>query len=114
MPSTADIYRNPMRDLLEDPVMPVHFASVESGHGIHPLLKALRREVSGDEVTAARRGMATDRGVTAEVFRTLFAGQTGELLLARVWAGEVGNGFMLGQDRIGRVSILFGRKTTPR
>ena len=94
--------------------MPVLFGSAESGHGIHCLLKALRHKVPSVEVTAAHRGILTDRGVMAEVFRTLFAGQTGELLLARAWAGEVRDGFMLGQGRIGLVSIFFGRKTTPR
>jgi hypothetical protein len=57
-------------------VMPVLFGSAESGHGIHCPLKALRHKVPSVEVTAARRGILTDRGVMAEVFRTLFAGHT--------------------------------------
>ena len=114
VPSTDEIYRNLTRDLQDDLVVPVLFGSAENGHGIHRLLKALRHEVPDVGVTAARRSIRTDRGVAAEVFRTQFAGQTGKLSLARVWAGEVRDGLTLGQDRIGGVSTLFGRKATAR
>ncbi|EYD78200.1 Translation elongation factor G-related protein [Rubellimicrobium mesophilum DSM 19309] len=114
VPSTDDIYQNLTRDLQDDLVVPVFFGSAENGNGIHRLLKALRHEVPASEVTAARRGISTDQGPTAEVFRTLFAGQTGKVSLARVWAGEIRDGLTLGRDRIGGVSALMGRKSTSR
>lgn len=114
VPSTDAIYQNLTQDLQKDLVVPVFFGSAENGHGVHRLLKALRHEVPGPDVTAARRGIRTDRGATAEVFRTQFAGQAGKLSLARIWAGEVRDGMSLGPDRIGGISRLFGRRAVAR
>lgn len=114
VPPTGEIYDSLARDLAGDLVVPVLFGSAENGHGVHRLLKALRHEVPGPGATAARRGIPTDRGPVAEVFRTAFAGQAGKVSLARVWAGEVRDGMTLGRDRVGGLAAPFGRKAAPR
>jgi translation elongation factor 2 (EF-2/EF-G) len=113
VPSTDEIYANLTRDLQKDLIVPVFFGSAENENGIRRLLKALRHEAPGAEVTADRLGIAT-AGTMAQVFKTVYAGQSGKISLARIWSGEVKDGIGLGQDRVGAVLSLMGRKTAPR
>lgn len=114
VPSGTEIYANLTRDLQADLVVPVFFGSTENGNGIHRLWKALRHEAPGAGTTAARLGLAPGKGAVARVFKTLHAGQSGKLSIARVWRGEIRDGSALGQDRVGSVLSLLGRKTLPK
>lgn len=113
-PPTDEIYDSLARDLRADLVVPVFFGSAENGNGMQRLLKALRHEAPGPEDTAERLGIDTAAGPVAQVFRTLYYGQFGKLSLARIWAGEVKDGLVLGRDRVGSVNALFGRKPSAR
>lgn len=113
VPSTDAIYANLTRDLQQDLIVPVFFGSAENGNGIRRLLKALRHEAPGAAATAERLGIAR-AGTMAQVFKTIYAGQSGKISYARVWAGEVRDGLTLGQDRVGAVLSCLGRKTAPK
>lgn len=113
VPSTDEIYASLTRDLQKDLIVPVFFGSAENENGIRRLLKALRHDAPGVEATADRLGIAPE-GTMAQVFRTVYVGQSGKMSLVRVWSGELRDGMTLGQDRVGSVNALMGRKTTPK
>ena len=114
VPSTGEIYATLTRDLQGDLVVPVLFGSAEGGNGVHRLLKAMRHEAPGVAVTAKRQGVSATDAVVARVFKTVYAGQSGKLSIARVWVGEVRDGMTLGSDRVGSIMGLFGAKTTAK
>ncbi|WP_420022870.1 elongation factor G [Cereibacter azotoformans] len=113
VPSTDEIYANLTRDLQKDLIVPVFFGSAENENGIRRLLKALRHEAPGVEATAERLGIAP-AGTMAQVFKTIHAGQSGKMSMVRIWSGEVRDGITLGQDRVGSVMALTGRRTSAR
>lgn len=116
VPSTDEIYANLARDLARDLVVPVFFGSAENGNGINRLLKALRHEAPGPDDTAARLGVGAgqDGGPVAQVFKTLWAGQSGKLSVVRVWQGRLAEGAVLGSDRVGGLQALTGRRMAAR
>ncbi|MGV8989271.1 MAG: elongation factor G [Cypionkella sp.] len=114
IPSTSEIYETLTADLQRDLVVPVLFGSAENGNGVHRLLKAMRHEAPEVAVAAKRQGVTDANAITAEVFKTVYAGQSGKLSYVRVWAGEVREGMSLGLDRVGSVMGLFGAKTTAK
>ena len=118
VPSTDEIYRNLTNDLQLDLIVPVFFGSAENENGIRRLLKALRHEAPGVAATARRLGGAAGPGAAggtvAQVFKTLYAGQSGKMSIARIWSGEVREGMVLGRDRVGSLATLIGRRASPR
>jgi elongation factor G len=109
-PSPGEIYASLTRDLQQDQIVPVFFGSAEGMHGITRLLKALRHEAPGPDVTAARHGIDGDGETCARVFKSVHAQHTGKLSLARVWRGEITDGMTLNGDRVSGVNRLFGAK----
>ncbi|EEW24335.1 elongation factor G [Rhodobacter ferrooxidans] len=114
VPSTDEIYANLVRDLQQDLIVPVFFGSAEQENGITRLWKALRHEAPGVAVTAQRLGIDPAGGTQAQVFKTVYAGQSGKMSLARVWAGDLRDGMPLGNDRLGSIGSPLGKKITAR
>ncbi len=112
-PAPDEIYASLARDLKEDLVVPVFFGAAEHENGVRRLWKALRHDCPGPEATAARLALPKAKPL-AQVIKTFQSGQAGRAALARVWAGEVKDGLVLGHDRVGSVSAAMGRKYTPK
>ncbi|MCB2100173.1 MAG: elongation factor G [Rhodobacterales bacterium] len=108
-PSTDEIYDNLTRDLQQDLIVPVVFGSAEQDHGITRLMKILRHEAPGHEVTAQRLGVSGG-GTQVQVFKTLHAGHTGKLSFGRLWSGDLADGATLAGTRIGGLYRMFGQK----
>ncbi|AWD20520.1 elongation factor G [Fuscovulum blasticum] len=113
-PAPQEIYGSLARDLEQDLVVPVFFGAAEFENGVRRLWKALRHDAPSPAATAARLGLPEGSGPMVQVFKTFQSGQAGRSALARVWRGEVKDGQTLGQDRVGSVSSVLGRKTTPK
>lgn len=113
VPSTDEIYANLTKDLQQDLIVPVFFGSAENENGINRLLKALRHEAPEVTSTVERLG-ASVSGNMAQVFKTVHAGHSGKMSLARVWSGEIKDGMTLDGDRIGGISSLLGKTTTKK
>jgi len=113
VPSTDEIYANLTKDLQQDLIVPVFFGSAENENGINRLLKALRHETPEVATTAERLG-ASVSGNMAQVFKTVHAGHSGKMSLARVWSGEIKDGMTLNGDRVGGISSLLGKTTTKK
>ncbi|MSO85426.1 MAG: elongation factor G [Rhodospirillales bacterium] len=108
VPPPAAIYETLARDLAEAKVVPVFFGSADYDHGVRRLLKALRHEAPEAGAVAKRLGLGPTKGAAAAVFKTLYAGHTGKLSLARVLAGEIAEGASLGGVRVGGLLRLLG------
>jgi elongation factor G len=105
------------KDLKEGLICPVLLGSAEKGNGIIRLLKALRHEAPFVAETAARlklEGVAS----AAHIFKTFYTPHGGKLSIARVLAGEFGDGTIVkgasAEERIAGVFSLVGETTRKR
>jgi elongation factor G len=99
-------------------VCPVLLGVATRANGILRILKAIRHESLGIEVTAKRLGVKGS-DPTAYVFKTFQTQHGGKMSLARVLAGQIGDGVTLQTTggEVGRVSgvlKLFGQTTEKR
>jgi elongation factor G len=108
-PPRDRIFADLSRELAEGLITPVLFGSAEHGNGVGRLLKALRHESPGVADTAARLGLAANGGAVAQVLKTFHTAHGGKLSLARILAGEIGDGatFYGGRGQDARAAGLF-------
>ena len=109
VPSSDEVYSNLTKDLHENLIVPVFFGSVEHDNGVIRLLKALRHETPEHAAVAERIG-ATAIGPSAQVFKTMYAGQVGKLSIVRVLSGVINDGMTLNGERVSGVYHLSGHK----
>jgi len=102
-PAPEEIYRPLHSGEASGTVISVLLGAAEHNNGIQPLWKALRHDVPGPEVAAARRGIAAEGPPLAQVFRTLHAGHAGRLSWARIWRGPLKDGTPLDGHRAGGI-----------
>ena len=107
-PPPDEVYQSLAKDLAEDLIVPVFFGSADQDHGITRLLKALRHEVPGPEVTAARQGIGPAGPALARVFKTIHAQHTGKLSVARVWRGEFTEGGVVDGHKVSNLYSMSG------
>lgn len=112
-PAPAEVYASLARELEHDLLVPVLFGAAEHENGVRRLWKALRHDCPAPEATLARLGLPAGTPMV-QVVKCFQAGQAGRSALARIWRGEVKDGMTLGPDRVGSVSVPFGRKFTPK
>ncbi len=112
VPPPADIYGQLTKDFADGLIVPVLLGAADQDHGIRRLLKALRHEVPDVAATAARRGVEPGGEPVVQVFKTLYAAQSGKLSLSRVWRGELGEGATLNDARVGGIVSLVGMSQT--
>jgi elongation factor G len=99
VPAKEEIYQQLSKDLAADLIVPVMLGAAEKDSGVHRLLKALRHDVPGPEVTAKRLGI--DGGEpTAVIFKTSNQQHAGKLSLVRVFGGKIADGATLNGQRI--------------
>ena len=106
-PPKDEIYTYLTRELQADRIVPVFLGAAEQNHGVLRLLKALRHEAPGPEVTLERLGGA-DGDPLLQVFKTYHMPHTGKLSVARVWRGSVTDGATFGDHRVSGLSQLVG------
>jgi elongation factor G len=107
-PTTAEIYTDLRKDLAAGAVSEVLLGSAENAGGVRRLWKALRHDTPMSSETLARKGMAADGSVQAQVFKTVHAGHTGKLSFARIWRGTIKDGATLGGTRLGGIYRMPG------
>jgi len=88
-------------------VVPVLMGSATRTNGVLRLLKALRHEAPGVESTAERLGVTGESA--AYVLKTFNSAHAGKMSVARVLAGQIGDGLTLSspEREAGRVSGTF-------
>ncbi len=116
-PPRDRVFDDLAREFREGLIVPVLLGSAENGNGIVRLLKVLRHEAPFVADTVKRIGL---EGVTsaAHVIKTMYSAHGGKLSIARVLAGDVGDGTEVigphGDDRAAGVFSLVGAQTTKR
>ncbi|MBX3552014.1 MAG: elongation factor G [Pseudolabrys sp.] len=117
-PPRDKVFDDLSKELREGLVCPVLIGAASRTNGVLRLMKAIRHEVNGVAQTAQRLGVGGGDTV-AVVVKTLHTQHGGKMSIARVLAGEAGDGttFINQKGDTGRVSgvfKLFGQQTEKR
>ena len=102
-PTPDELYRDMRKDLLAGSVIEVLVGAAEHSNGVRRLWKALRHDTPDPAETAERREIVPGGAARAQVFKTVYAGHTGKLSYARIWAGTISDGAQLGGTRLGGI-----------
>jgi elongation factor G len=108
-PPRDAIFDDLAKELRERQVVPVLLGVASRQNGILRLLKALRHEAPGVAETAARLGVAANGDAVALVLKTFHTAHGGKMSVARLLAGQAGDGttFHTPEAEAGRVSGVF-------
>jgi elongation factor G len=109
-PPRDKIFDDLTRELREGLVCPVLMGTATRANGVLRLMKALRHESPGIADTAKRLGVkAAGSEAVAYVLKTQNTTHGGKMSIARVLAGQAGDGTTLlsGDDEAGRVAGVF-------
>ncbi len=107
-PPRDRVFDDLAKDVREGQVCSVLMGVATRANGILRLLKALRHELAGVEATARRLGLKGNDAV-GYVLKTFHTQHGGKLSVARVLAGQIGDGTTLSTPvgEVGRVSGVF-------
>jgi elongation factor G len=109
-PPRDKVFDDLTHELRDSLVCPVLLGTATRTNGVLRLMKALRHESPGIAETAKRLGVKAAAGdAVAYVLKTLNTAHGGKLSIARVLAGQIGDGTTLlaGDDEAGRVAGVF-------
>jgi len=108
-PPRDKVFDDLTRELREGLVSPVLMGTATRANGVLRLLKALRHESPGIAETAKRLGVKADGEAVAYVLKTLNTTHGGKMSIARMLAGQAGDGTTLlsGDSEAGRVAGVF-------
>ena len=108
-PPRDKVFDDLTRELREGLVCPVLMGTATRANGVLRLLKALRHESPGIAETAKRLGVKANGDAVAYVLKTLNTSHGGRLSIARLLAGQAGDGttFLSGDGEAGRVAGVF-------
>src|SRR6202050_745228 len=108
-PPRDKVFDDLTRELREGLVCPVLMGTAARANGVLRLMKALRHESPGIAETAKRLGVKGGSEAVAYVLKTLNTTHGGKMSVARVLAGQIGDGTTLlsGDDEVGRVAGVF-------
>jgi elongation factor G len=108
-PPRDKVFDDLTRELRDSLVCPVLMGTATRANGVLRLLKALRHESPGIAETAKRLGVKASQDAVAYVLKTQNTTHGGKMSIARVLAGQAGDGttFTVGDDEVGRVAGVF-------
>ena len=118
-PPRDKVFDDLTRELREGLVCPVLMGTAARTNGVLRLLKALRHESPGIAETGKRLGVKPGAEAVAYVLKTLNTTHGGKMSIARMLAGQAGDGTTLlsGDDEAGRIAGVFklvGQSTEKR
>jgi elongation factor G len=114
-PPRDKVFDDLTRELREGLVCPVLMGTATRANGILRLMKALRHEAPGIVETAKRLGVKPGSDAVAYVLKTQNTTHGGKMSVARVLAGQAGDGttFLSGDEEAGRVAGQSSEKRGP-
>ncbi|TVQ44858.1 MAG: elongation factor G [Gloeocapsa sp. DLM2.Bin57] len=111
-PPQQEVREDLKKELGADQIVPVCFGMAEQDYGVRPLLDILVKEAPEPELSAARRGLKNQSNDTIiQVLKTYYNPQGGRLSVVRVWQGELTEGMVLNELRVGNLYQLLGQQT---
>ncbi|MBK8009672.1 MAG: elongation factor G [Rhizobiales bacterium] len=113
-PPRDKVFDDLSKELREGAICPVLIGSAAQQNGVIRLMKALRHETPGIEQTAARLKLPNGGEAIAHVVKTLHTAHGGKMSIARVLAGEIGEGttVLSSSGETARVAGVFSIKGT--
>jgi elongation factor G len=108
-PPRDKVFDDLTRELRDGLVCPVLMGTATRANGVLRLLKALRHESPGIAETVKRLGVKSGPEAVAYVLKTQNTAHGGKMSIARLLAGQAGDGTTLvaGGDEAGRVAGVF-------
>jgi elongation factor G len=109
-PPRDRVFDDLAKELRDGLVCPVLMGVATRTNGVLRLLKALRHEAPDIVATAKRLGVKRNGDAVAAVVKTFHTSHGGKLSIARVLAGQIGDGVTLNspaEEEVGRVSGVF-------
>ena len=108
-PPRDKVFDDLAKELRDGLICPVLIGSATRTNGVLRLMKALRHEAPGMAETVSRLGVKPGGEAVASVFKTLHTAHGGKMSIARVFAGQAGDGttFVTPETEAGRVSGVF-------
>jgi elongation factor G len=108
-PPRDKVFDDLTRELRDGLVCPVLMGTASRAHGVLRLLKALRHEAPGIAETAKRLGVKGGADGVAYVLKTQNSTHGGRMSIARMLAGQAGDGttFLTPDEEAGRVAGVF-------
>ena len=108
-PPRDKVFDDLTRELRDGLVCPVLMGTASRANGVLRLLKALRHESPGIAETAKRLGIKGGADSVAYVLKTQNSAHGGRMSIARVLAGQAGDGttFLTPDEEAGRVAGVF-------
>ena len=108
-PPRDKVFDDLAKELRERMVVPVLLGVATRANGVLRLLKALRHETPGVAETVARLGVDAKNEAVALVLKTFHTTHGGKMSVARLLAGQAGDGttFNTPEGEAGRVSGVF-------
>ncbi len=108
-PPRDKVFDDLTRELREGLVCPVLLGTAARANGVLRLLKALRHELPGIVETAKRLGVKGGADAVAYVLKTQNTTHGGRMSIARMLAGQAGDGttFLSPEEEAGRVAGVF-------
>jgi elongation factor G len=108
-PPRDKVFDDLAKELREGQVCPVLMGVATRTNGVLRLLKALRHETPGATQTAKRLGVKDTTDAVAVVLKTLHTAHGGKMSVARLLAGQAGDGttFNTPSGEAGRVAGVF-------
>lgn len=108
-PPKEEVFQDLAKDFADGLIMPVFMGAALHDNGVFRLLKALRHEAPGIEVTVARAGVDTaGKGMLAQVLKTFHTAHGGKRSICRVFRGEIADGANANGERIGGLGYAHG------
>lgn len=110
-PPQEEIILDLKMELGADLIVPVFMGVAEQDYGVRPLIEALLREAPTPEITQQRRKITKNSQTTvAQVLKTYYTPQGGKLSLVRIWQGQLSDGAILNNVRVGGLYRLMGQQ----
>ncbi len=108
-PPRDKVFDDLAKELRDRIVCPVLLGVATRSNGVLRLLKALRHEAPGASETARRLGVKAGNDAIALVLKTFHTTHGGKMSVARLLAGQAGDGttLMTSAGEVGRVSGVF-------
>jgi elongation factor G len=116
-PPRDKVFTDLVKEVQEGLIVPVLLGSAENGNGILRLLKALRHEAPFVERTAKRLKLENAKSA-AHIVKTIYSPHGGKISVARVLAGEFGEGSVVqgakSEERAAAAFSMLGSDTKKR
>ncbi len=111
-PAVEDVFKTGQDAFAGSQYAPALIGAAEHGNGVTRLLKALRHDAPGSDVTAARHGIPDSTSPSASVTGVIHLSHVGRVSTLRIWRGSLTPADSLAGQRLAGFSFFDGISTS--